>query len=273
MPSVCILTDSSAQFTQTNYPGQERVHVIPFDLENTAIPVGDSFPGRVLFHRRLISPSPQEFIRFYERLGREFDSILVLTLSSFLHPLIKNALSAAGQKRNGVAVEVVDSQTTALGLGMLVQLAAGAASKGASLKELDLQLRASIPRVYMLFCIPELTYLALSGLMDHAQAMVAEMMGMLPIFAFEEGRMVPMEKVRTLRHLFEAFQDFMGEFESPSQIALQHCSGRGSLRTDSLRQFVQATFPRTLFSEHPVQPHLAALLGPQSIGMYVMESQ
>ncbi len=51
--------------------------------------------------------------------------------------------------------------------------------------------------------------------MDNAQALVAEMMGMLPIFAFEEGRLVPMEKVRTPRHLFEAFQDFMGEFETP----------------------------------------------------------
>jgi fatty acid-binding protein DegV len=108
--------------------------------------------------------------------------------------------------------------------------------------------------------------------MENAQAVAAEMMGMLPIFAFEEGRLVPMEKVRTPRHLFEAFQDFMGEFESPAQIALLRSSGRGSLRTGPLRQFVKDTFPGTLFSEYPVQPHLAALFGPHSIGLFVVES-
>ncbi len=185
--------------------------------------------------------------------------------------MMRNALSASEQHRNGATVEVIDSQTTALGLGMLVQLAAGEAFDGASLREIDRQLRANIPHVYALICVPELIYLAYSGLMDYAQAVVGEMMGMLPVFAFEEGRLVPMEKVRTPRHLFEAFQDFLGEFETPSQIALLRSAGRGSLRTGPLRQFVKDTFPGTLFSEHPVQPHLAALLGPHSIGLFVIE--
>jgi DegV family protein with EDD domain len=271
MSNVCIITDSTAQFTQANFLGHERVHVIPFEAQKTANQESENLPGGFVFQRQVIPASPQEFTRFYARLSHDYDSILVLTLSSFLNPMMKNALSASDQYNNGATVEVMDSQTTAIGLGMLVQLAAGAASDGASLSEIDRKLRASIPRVYMLFCIPELTYLANSGLMDNAQAVVAEMMGMLPIFAFEEGRLVPMEKVRTPRHLFEAFQDFMGEFESPSRIALLRGSGRGSPHTNPLRQFVKDNFPRTLFSEHPVQPHLAALLGPRSIGLFVME--
>jgi DegV family protein with EDD domain len=272
MPNVCILTDSTAQFTRSNFTGHERVHVIPFFIQNTAYQEGKPMPGGILFQTQLIPPSPQEFIQYYTRLSREYDSILVLTLSSLLNPTMKHALAASYQYSNCATVEVIDSQTTAIGLGMLVQLAAGAAAEGASLKEIDLRLRASIPRVYMLFCIPELTYLAYSGLMNYAQALVAEMMGMLPIFILEEGRLVPMEKVRTSRHLFEAFQDFMGEFENPSHIALVHSSVRGSLRTSPLREFVKGTFPEALFSEHPVQPHLAVLFGPRSIGLVVMES-
>jgi DegV family protein with EDD domain len=272
MANVCIITDSTAQFTQANFPGHERVCVIPLDIQNTAGQGSKILLGGIVIQRRLIPPSPQEFVRYYDRLSREYDSILVLTLSSFLNPMMKNAISASDQYSNGAAVEVMDSQNIAIGLGMLVQLAAGAASDGASLREIDQRLRASIPRVFMLFCIPELTYLANSGLMENAQAVVAEMMGMLPIFAFEEGRLVPMEKVRTPRHLFEAFQDFMGEFESPAQIALLRSSGRGNLRTGPLGQFVKDNFPGTLFSEHPVQPHMAALLGPHSIGLFVMES-
>jgi DegV family protein with EDD domain len=272
MPNVCILTDSTAQFTQSRFPGYNRVHVIPFDLQSVESQGGRSLPGGVLNQKRLIPPSPQDFVRFYTRLSCDYDSIVVLTLSALFNPTMSHALAASEQYSNGVPVEVIDSQTTAIALGLLVQIAAEAASQGASLKEIDRRLRASLPRVYLLLCIPELTYLAQSSHMEYSQALVGEMMGILPIFTFEEGRLVPMEKVRTPRHLFEAFQDFMGEFEAPAQIALVNSSGRGSLRTSPLRQFVQDTFPETLYSELPIQPHLAAMFGPRSIGLVVLES-
>jgi DegV family protein with EDD domain len=271
MPNVCILTDSTAQFMQSNYPGHERVHVIPFGIREAACQEGKPLPGGLVAQKQLIPPSPEEFIKFYARLSHVYDSILVLMLSSQLFPAMKHALSASDQFNNGIPVEVIDSQTTAVGLGMLIQLAAGAASEGASLREIERRLRVNIPRVYQLFCIPELTYLAYAGLMDPTQALVAEMMGMLPIFNFEEGRLVPIEKVRTTRRLFEAFQDFIGEFENPSHIAVLGSLVRGSLRTSPLRQFVKDTFPEALFSEHPVQSHLATLFGPRSTGLAVME--
>jgi len=272
MPNVCILTDSSAQFTQPNFPGHERVYIIPFDLQIGTRQADKSLPCSESAQPRLIPPSPQEFIRFYTHLSHEYDSILVLTLSSLLNPTMKNALSASTQCINHATVEVVDSQTTAAGLGMLVQAAASAASGGASLTEVERRVRVSVPHIYILFCIPDLMYLAHSGHMDRAQAMVGEIMGMLPIFTIEEGRLVPMEKVRTPRHLFEAFQDFMGEFESPAHIALVHGVNHNTLRIRPLRQYIQENFPETPFSEHPIQPHLAALFGPQSIGLVVMET-
>jgi len=176
------------------------------------------------------------------------------------------------QFNNHAKVEVVDSQTTAAGLGMLVQAAAGTASGGASLTEVERRVRVSMPHIYILFCIPDLMYLAASGHMERAQAMVGEIMGMLPIFTIEEGRLLPLEKVRTTRHLFEAFQDFMGEFESPAHIALVHGANHNTLRIRPLRLYIQETFPETPFSEHPIQPHLAALFGPQSVGLVVMET-
>jgi fatty acid-binding protein DegV len=102
---------------------------------------------------------------------------------------------------------------------------------------------------------------------------VGEMMGLLTIFSLEEGRLTPMEKVRTQRHLFESFQEFLDEFEDPSHIALLHSAGHPSLRTRPLRQYVQENFPRTPFSEHPISPHVAALFGPQSIGLVIMENE
>ena len=160
-------------------------------------PQGNESQPRSGLAQRLIPPSPQEFIRFYTQLSREYDTIFVLTLSSLLNPTTRSALSAAKQFSNHATIDVIDSQTTGIGLGLLVQAAAAAASAGAAPAEIERRMRATIPRIYMLFCIPELTYLAHSGYMDYSQALVGEMMGMLPIFAVEEGRLTPIEKVRT----------------------------------------------------------------------------
>jgi len=270
MSNVCILTDSTVQFTRPNFPGHERVFVIPFEFQ-TSTQQGDESWFRSGPARRLIPPSPQEFIRFYAQLSRAYDTIFVLTLSSLLNPATRIALSASLQYSNHATINVIDSLTTGIGLGLLVQSAAAAVSAGAPPAEIERRIRASIPRIYMLFCIPELTYLAQSGYMAWSQALVGEMMGMLPIFAIEEGRLTPMEKVRTQRHLFESLQEFMNEFDDPAHIALVRSANQSNTRTRLVRQYVRETFPDTIFSEHAIAPHLAALFGPQSTGLVIME--
>jgi DegV family protein with EDD domain len=271
MPNVCILTDSTAQFTQAVFPGRERVHIIPPYLQGKARHQDQSLPCGVSNYQGLIEPSSREFIGYYTRLSQDYESILVLTLSSLLFPAMQNALLASLQHANHATVEVIDSLTVSVGLGMLVQIAAGAASGGASLVEIEQQLRKSIPHIYMLFCIPELTRLSHMGLMSYNEGAVGEMLGLLPIFAMEEGHLVPMEKVRTPRHLFDSFQDFIGEFETPAHIALVCGAGWNAHRTRPLRDYAQDLFPTTPFSEHSIEVHLAALFGPQCTGLVIME--
>jgi len=246
------------------------VHIIPFELRPQVGPRYGSWPGSGTL-QRLIPPSQNEFTRYYTLLSSKYDTILVLTLSQQLSLASSQALSASVIYSNHATIEVIDSQTTGLGLGFLVQAAAAAAAAGAPLAELERQIRVSIPHTYMLFCIPELTYLANSGFMDDSQALVGEMMGMLPIFVIEEGRLSPIEKVRTQRHLFEAFQEFMNEFDSPTHIALVRGANRNAIRSRPMHQYIRETFPETPFSEHTATPHLVALFGPQCTGLVVIE--
>ncbi|MGZ6346762.1 MAG: DegV family protein [Anaerolineales bacterium] len=270
MSKVCILTDSTVQFTHPNFPGHERVYVIPFEIQLTP-PDGEISMQNNGLSKRLVPPSLTEFTRYYSQLSREYDTIFVLTLSSLLNPTMQVAQCVSTQSGIPATIVVIDSQTTGVGLGLLVQAAAAAAAAGATPADIERQMRASIPRIYMLFCIPELTYLAHSGFMDYSQALVAEMMGMLPIFVIEDGRLTPMEKVRTQRHLFESFLEFINEFEKPAHIALMRAATHNSSRSRAVRQYIQENFPGTCFSEHTIAPHLAALFGPQSTALVIME--
>ncbi|MEZ0396718.1 MAG: DegV family protein [Anaerolineales bacterium] len=265
MARVCILTDSTAQFTRPNFPGQDRIYLLPFRLQTADQESGAACRPKV------IPPSVHDFSRFFDELGREYDAILTLTLAASLSPAAEHARQAAGRGNKHVEIEVVDSGTTAAGLGLLVQAAAAAAAAGASLAEVEARVRSAIPRLYMLICIPELSYLSESGHLTPAQAIVGEMLGLMPIFSLEEGRLAPMEKVRTQRHLFESFQEFISEFDQPYHIALMRGVNHDTLRTRPLREYVQELFPQTHFTEHNINAHLAALLGPQSIGLIVVE--
>jgi DegV family protein with EDD domain len=264
MPRICILTDSTAQFTRPDFPGHEHVFVIPMGV-SPASPEADRLQAA------LLPPSVQDFTRFFTHLSKEFDAILVLMVSSHLNPALLHAEKARQKFINHASIETIDSQTTAAGLGMLVEVAAEASNNGATLAEVEQRVRTAIKRIYVLICIPELTHLVGLGLLNQTQAVVGEMLGMQPIFVIEEGVLVSMEKVRTPRHLFECFQEFMSEFTAPKQIALLRGSGQNTVRTRPLRQFVEETFPGTTYSEHGLNQHLTVLFGTQSTGLIVMD--
>ncbi len=172
---------------------------------------------------------------------------------------------------NHASVELVDSQQVSVGLGLLVQQAAALAFAGESVENIVKKLRWIIPNIYLAFCIPELSCLARSGYLSLSQGVVGEMIGMLPVFTLEEGSLVPMDKVRNERHLFDTFQDFLSEFESPDHISLVRGEGKREARVRLFRAFAEGIFPDTSFSEHPIQPALMDLFGEGSTGLVIME--
>ena len=257
MENVCILTDSSAIFSRATFTGHDQVKVMPFDAQFTASP-------------KLVPPSVDDFIREYTVLGRTYSHILVVVMSTGLNPIARVAADAAIQFGGRTSVTVVDSLNAGAGLGLLIELAAQAVASGDSPQEVERIMRASIPHIYTLFCIPGLSHLASVGYLSTAQAVVGDMLGLLPIFMLEEGHLSPLEKVRTQRHLIESFQEFMDEFESPRAIALVK-GAQNHMRTRPLRQYVSELFHDTPFSEHALNTPLTVLLGPQTIGLTVME--
>jgi DegV family protein with EDD domain len=257
MISTCILTDSTALFPPTSHNGQGVVRVIPFSI--------DTKNGA-----RLIAPSVADLISIYRQLEREFDAICVLTLSEQLSPLNLNAQQAAIAYGGSAHVTVVDSHNTGAGLGALARLAAESAATGIPLTELERRVRAAIPRVYSLFCIPDLTQLAHIGLISPAQAAAGEILGLQTMFVLEDGRFAPFGKVRTQRHLVESFQEFVEEFTDAEQIALTKGS-QARIRAKPLRQCIADLFPQTPFNEFLFNPALSALIGSQSAGLVVVE--
>lgn len=280
MASVCILTDSSAQFSKPAFPGREQVIIPPskIQINGRLYENGDDLKVNNLpitawngLDPHLVPPSVEEFRQIFLTLSQSYNEIVAILLSSHLSQNFANALEAAESVRGRVATQVIDSQTTSIGLGILVQEAAEAASKGARGVEIERLMRSMIPHIYTVFCIPGLSYLHHAGFIGQAQALVGEMMGLQAIFTLEDGRLTSLEKVRSTRHLMDYLQEFLDEFSDLYHIALIQSVPPMVHEAHVLREHASDRFPSTPFSEHPIGLSLATLFGPRSLGVFAME--
>lgn len=280
MNRIAILTDSSAQFTSVDFPGKELVHMVSLRVQwgdmllpQAQIPRLSAMPQSAQngFRPRLISPSPEDFRRAFLHLRQRYREVIVLLQSAQLCNALSHAREASALMHGHSSIQVIDSQTTAVGLGLLVQRAAALAIEGASMSEIIREMRGMIPQLYTVFFVQGLSYLEHAGHLDHGQAVVGEMLGVTPFLLLEGGRLVPITKVRNMRHLVDTLYEFLYEFSHVRHIALLQGYPPFEHETRLLRERIGADFPDAPFTEHPLNPALATLIGPRSLGVVVLE--
>ena len=116
-------------------------------------------------------------------------------LSSELSATVESAWLAAGHC--SVPVEVVDSQTIGMALGYAVLTAAEAAAGGADVKEVVAAAQRRLDASSLLFYVDTLEYLRRGGRIGTAAALVGSALSIKPLLHMVDGRVEPLEKVRT----------------------------------------------------------------------------
>jgi len=277
----CILTDNAAQFTRPIFSGyknllflEENVEIqkdVILDLRKARV---SDFPKHVnaAFPVRLLPLSPEEIKEKLHLFSQTYDDIFILLVSRDLHP-IYNIIEDLIQNIHGRAtIHLLDTQSVAIGEGQIIQIAADLVEKGGNGMRIEEQLRVAIPHVYTLLSTPNYSYLYNSGFLDLGQAVSGEILSFLPIFNLEDGKLNPVEKVKNVRNVIDYFIEFIDEFEDISNISMIQPSLNGFSESKLIRQHIDEFFPETSYSEHPINPFLASLIGPQGTGIIITES-
>lgn len=205
MGRVRVVTDSTACIPP-NVAAREHIEVVPLRVlfGNDAFAEGVEITIDE-FHRRLkeskalprtSQPSAGEFAQVYERLSAEGDSIVSIHISSKLSGTISSA-EAAQNMLPQTNVSVVDSKLAAYSLGLVVVRAAEAANAGASHEEVVSLAEDLSSRVRLLFAVDTLEYLHKGGRIGGASAFLGSLLSVKPILTLRDGRVEPLERVRT----------------------------------------------------------------------------
>ncbi|MEJ5314017.1 MAG: DegV family protein [Anaerolinea sp.] len=280
MGNLCILTDAATQFTHPGFPGYQHVWIVPYDvsLRGLVYPEGEGIrwnylPSSTLngIKPRLKAPDPETFYALFQKHAAEYSHVIAIFSSSELTPIYKAAEEAAQAAKNLVPITLIDSQTISVGVGLLVQMAAQEAAHGKDPLSIEQKIRRTIPKLYTLICTAGLSYLHEAGFLEKPQAIAGEMLNMLPVLSFEEGKISPIEKARNVRGALDFFQEFLEEFEELRHIAVLQGISPFNHETQILRNYVHEMFPDVPFSEHSLNLPTAILFGPRTIGMVILE--
>jgi DegV family protein with EDD domain len=174
-------------------------------------------------------PSVTDFEEPYARLlaDPEVDSVISVHVSSRL-PSGTYSSAAQAAERVGAGsskkVTVIDSHSAYMGEGLMVINAARAAEKGATHEEVVKLIEDMRPTVRILLLVDTLEYLQRGGRIGGAQALLGGLLNIKPILHVHEGRVEPLERVRTRRKAMERLVELGAEIAAggPVQIAVGH---------------------------------------------------
>lgn len=280
MHRICIVTDSTAQFPNPTYQGYELVQVAPIRIIFGSQILADSKDPKEYKHLldhpngitpRLVIPSVESLGKLFLRLGKKYQSLLVILHSSQLSQLVENARTAADVVKNPDAIHIIDSQTIGAGLGLLVQSAAHICLHHTDPGIISQMVRGTVPQIYTALFLPNMKTLAHSGYLDPDQAMVGEMLGFYPFYLLEPGRMVSIQKARNMRQLLDMTTEFVTEFISLRHIALFQGYPPYEPEMRGLRERISKAFPNTPITEHHLSLSQVTMLGARAIGAVVMQ--
>jgi DegV family protein with EDD domain len=276
---VAVVTDSTA-YLPDGVAERYGIAVVPLhvvtadgealegvDLTPAEFAAWISAPGRTASTR---PPSPGAFRVAYERTGAS--DIVSIHLSARLSGTRESATTAAYDlfDAGGPRVKVVDSRTTAMGLGFAVIAAAEVANAGGDAFEVANAAEASARRTETMFYVDTLEYLRRGGRIGKAAALVGTALAMKPLLHMVDGAIEPMDRVRGAERAVARLEDEIvrAAGDGPVDVAVHHLAAEDNAAALAERLAARIPEMRTMHRSE-VGAVVGAHVGPGLLGAVV----
>jgi DegV family protein with EDD domain len=275
---VAVVTDSTS-YLPAGIAEQLGIRVVPLQVDlagrtgREGLEISPADVTTVLRDRGRVNtsrPTPAEFIETYRAvLDAGASSVVSVHLSAELSGTCDSARLAAAEFGDGL-VQVVDSRSTAMGLGFAVMTSARAAADGQDADAVAHAAVDCIDHTSALFYVDSLEWLHRGGRIGTAAAMLGTALAVKPLMHLVQGRIVPMEKVRTSSKAIARLVELgVGAARGKSvDVAVQHLASP-ERAADIARQLKERMPDINSFHESEVGAVVGAHVGPGLLGIVV----
>jgi DegV family protein with EDD domain len=251
--SVAVVTDSTA-YLPAGLAAAQGIRTVPLEVRlgdrvgREGVDIDASAVSAALADRQTVvqtsRPAPAEFATTYRAaLAEGAAEVVSVHLSRELSGTWDAARLAArevGPRR----VRVVDSRATAMGLGYAVLAAAEAAADGADGAAVERAAADVAARCRVFFCVDTLDRLRRGGRVGAAAAFVGNALAVKPLLHVAQGRIVPLEKVRTTARAAQRMVELAvrAAGDGPVDLAVHHLGAAD--RAEELAARLRERLPR-----------------------------
>lgn len=276
---VAVITDSTAHLPE-GFADRYAIREVPLHvLVDGSCPVTEFGPeplAEALSQRRVVTtsrPAPAEFAAMFRAaLDAGASGVVSVHLSRELSGTWESAVLAS-QQVDAQRIRVVDSRTTAMGLGFAALRAAEAAGRGESGAEVEAAAMTAARHSETLFAVETLEYLHRGGRIGKAAALLGTALAVKPVLHMSDGEIRPLEKVRTMQRAMTRLVDRIAVIgdEEDIELAVHHLAAPE--RAGELATRIEERLPHArgcVVSE--LGPVIGAHTGPGVLGVVVQRS-
>lgn len=266
---ITIVTDSSADIAPETIK-ELGIVVVPLYVRfgDEVLRIGvdidhDTYYKRLLHdpaHPTTIQPSPEDFARAYQEITRS-EGIISIHISSKLSGTYNAAVQA--KEKASCPIEVVDSLTTTVTLGLVVTAAAKIARSGGTMERVQAEVKMAMAETNMLGLLDTLKYLYLGGRIGKAKALLGSVLNVKPILTIRDGEVVPAGQVRTRSKGVEKLVEFVRNSSDIQDISIGYNTTPDEAK--ELAERISTFFDKEKVQIVPIGPVLGVHAGPGTL--------
>jgi DegV family protein with EDD domain len=158
--------------------------------------------------------SPLLFENVFTQMAENNEAGIYIAFSSELSGTYSTAvmiLDQVKEKYPNFDFTIVNTKSASLGLGLMVREAAQLAAQNVSKEEILKMVHFRCEHMEHIFTVEDLDYLAKGGRVSKASAFLGGLLNIKPVLNMEDGKLVPIEKIRGKKKVLRRMLEIMNE--------------------------------------------------------------
>lgn len=282
--TVKILADSACDLTE-DYYNELDIEIVPLTvhLDNKEYKDGAEISPKTIYDAmrdgaapKTSQVSPQTFKTIFTSFAEAKQPLIYLAFSSELSGTYQTAKmmeQEVKEKYPEATLHVIDTKCASIGYGLVILRAARLAKEGASVKKIIDTATYHAEHMEHIFTVDNLEYLYRGGRVSRTAAFVGSLLRIKPILHVEDGKLIPLEKIRGSKKLLNRMLEIMEErgtdFKNQT-IGISH--GDDIERATMLAEMIKDKFGAETIVTEMVGAVIGAHSGPGTIALFFLNN-
>ncbi|WP_035432194.1 DegV family protein [Bacillus sp. UNC322MFChir4.1] len=169
------------------------------------------------------------------------------------------------------SLEIIDTKCISTGQGLLVVEAAKMAQSGATKEEILSRIAFMAKHMEHIFTVADLQYLVRGGRLSKVAGFIGGLLNIKPILNVEDGKLIPLEKIRGRKKVFQRIVDIMetrGKDLGNQTIGISHGDDLESVNI--LSEMITEKFGCKIFVVNSIGAAVGAHAGPGTLAVFFL---